>query len=101
VTGQVNEDYRKNGANWTASSPEVTAIARVSGSDPADVPPLLHGTTYPLLTEQSGSALLGGGTATALADTSKFLKEQKRLDSVLPDYRPTVTSAYVQQASKQ
>ncbi|PPJ40296.1 taurine ABC transporter substrate-binding protein, partial [Pseudoxanthomonas sp. KAs_5_3] len=40
-------------------------------------------------------------TATALADTSKFLKEQKRLDSVLPDYRPTVTSAYVQQASKQ
>jgi len=101
VTGQVNEDYRKNGASWTASSPEVEAIARVSGSDPADVPPLLHGTTYPLLNEQPGSTLLGGGTATALADTSKFLKEQKRLDTLLPDYRPTVTAAYVQQAIKQ
>jgi taurine transport system substrate-binding protein len=101
VTGQVNEDYRKNGANWTASSPEVEAIARISGSDPADVPPLLHGTTYPLLDEQPGTALLGGGTAAALADTSKFLKEQKRLDTLLPDYRPTVTAAYVQQAIKQ
>lgn len=101
VTGQVNDDYRKNGARWTASSPEVEAIARISGSNPADVPPLLHGTSYPVLVEQSGNALLGGGTATALANTSKFLKDQKRLDTLLPDYRPTVTAAYVHQAIKQ
>lgn len=56
---------------------------------------------HPLLNEQPGSTLLGGGTAAALADTSKFLKEQKRLDTLLPDYRPTVTAAYVQQAIKQ
>lgn len=101
VTGQVNADYRKNGANWTTSSPEITAIARISGSDPTDIPPLLQGTTYPLLAEQTDHALLGGGTATALANTSEFLKEQKRLDTLLPDYGSTVTAAYVQQAVKQ
>jgi taurine transport system substrate-binding protein len=98
VTGSVNALYRKGGASWTASSPQVVAIARISGSDPADVPPLLHGTTYPLLQEQLGQPLLGGGTAKALADTSGFLKEQKRLDTVLPDYGPTVTTTFAQQA---
>jgi taurine transport system substrate-binding protein len=98
VTGAVNAEYRKDGASWTASSPQVEEIARISGSEAADVPPLLRGTTYPLLTEQAAQPLLGGGTATALADTSQFLKEQKRLDDVLPDYRPTVTASFVQRA---
>ncbi|CAG4898341.1 taurine ABC transporter substrate-binding protein [Paraburkholderia saeva] len=98
VTGEVNAEYRKDGANWAANSPQVREIARISGSDPADVPALLRGTTFPLLSEQSGQTLLGGGTATALADTSRFLKDQKRIDEVLPDYRPTVTASVVQQA---
>jgi taurine transport system substrate-binding protein len=76
----------------------VQEIARISGSDPADVPALLRGTTFPLLSEQTAQPLLGGGTAAALADTSRFLKEQKRIDEVLPDYRPTVTASVVQQA---
>lgn len=98
VTGSVNAQYRKDGAAWTASSPQVAAIARISGSEPADVPPLLRGTTYPLLGEQAAPSLLGGGTAAALASMSQFLKEQKRVDDVLPDYRPTVTASFVQRA---
>lgn len=98
VTGSVNAAWRKDGVTWTAHSPQVEEIARISGSDPDDIPPLLRGTTYPLLSEQVGPALLGGGTAAALADTSRFLKEQKRLDDLLADYRPTVTAAFAQRA---
>jgi taurine transport system substrate-binding protein len=62
------------------------------------VPALLQGTGFPLLADQASPALLGGGTAKALANTSTFLQEQKRVDTVLPDYSPTVTASYVKQA---
>lgn len=99
VTGAQNAEYRKDGAKWTAATPQVADIARISGSDAADLPALLQGTTFPLLGEQASPRLLGGGIAKALADTSAFLKEQKRVDDVLPDYGPTVTASFVQQAS--
>jgi len=98
VTGAQNAVYRQDGATWNADTPQVKEIARISGSDPADLPALLQGTSFPLLGEQTSPALLGGGTAKALANTSAFLKEKKRVDAVLPDYAPTVTASYVKQA---
>ncbi|MFT4511086.1 taurine ABC transporter substrate-binding protein [Caballeronia sp. 15711] len=98
VTGAQNAVYRQDGATWNADTPQVKEIARISGSDPADLPALLQGTTFPLLGEQTSPALLGGGTAKALENSATFLKEQKRVDAVLPDYAPTVTASYVKQA---
>jgi taurine transport system substrate-binding protein len=98
VTGAENAQYQKDGASWNVDSPQIKDIARISGSDPADVPALLQGTEFPVLADQASSALLGGGTAKALSNTSTFLKEQKRVDNVLPDYGPTVTASFVKQA---
>ena len=55
------------------------------------MPELLTGNHFPLPDEQASPALLGGGTAKAIAETAAFLKEQGKVERVLPDY-----GAYVQ-----
>ncbi|MOA35696.1 Taurine-binding periplasmic protein precursor [compost metagenome] len=73
-------------------------IARLTGADPKDVPELLAGSAFPETKEQLSSALLGGGTAKDIAGTAAFLKEQKRVPSVLKDYSPYVSAEYVRKA---
>lgn len=87
VTLAAHADYRQRAAQWTADSPEVAAIARLTGAAPADIPALLAGNRYPLAQEQLEPSLLGGGLADALAATAGFLHEQGRVAAVLPDYR--------------
>ncbi|MGF6900721.1 taurine transport system substrate-binding protein [Paraburkholderia sp. GAS348] len=96
VTLQAISDYRANGKSWTEGSPQVAAIAKLSGASPADVPQLLSGNVYPVAAEQTSSALLGGGTAKAVAATARFLSEQKKIDQVLPDYSDSITSRFIQ-----
>lgn len=96
VTLQAISDYRANGKSWTAASPQAAAISKLSGATVADVPQLLAGNVYPGATEQASSALLGGGTAKAVAATARFLKEQKKIDQVLPDYSTSITARYIQ-----
>lgn len=99
VTGQAYADYRKNGKAWTADSAQVDKIARLTGASKADIPALLGGSLFPTLQEQTTSRLLGGGTAKAITDTALFLKEQKKVDKVLPDYRHFVDAQFVKQAA--
>ena len=40
-------------------------------------------------------ALLDGGTAKAIGETAKFLKEQGKVETVLPDYSPYVSAKFV------
>ncbi|WP_159001472.1 taurine ABC transporter substrate-binding protein [Paraburkholderia sediminicola] len=96
VTLQSISDYRANGKSWTAGSPQVAAIAKLSGASPADVPELLSGNVYPVASEQASPALLGAGTAKAVAATARFLSEQKKIDQVLPDYGNSITTQFVQ-----
>ena len=42
--------------------------------------------------------MLGGGTAKALRDTALFLKEQKKVEAVLPDYQAYVEPRFVRLA---
>jgi taurine transport system substrate-binding protein len=100
VTADAYADYAKNGASWTPGSPQVAAIAKLTGAKPEEIPDLLKGNKYPLLDEQLSEALLGGGTLDAIVQTSGFLKEQGRIDTVLKDYKPYVGRAYAEQASK-
>ena len=40
------------------------------------------------------------GTVKAVTETSRFLKEQGKVDKVLADYQPYVTPRHVQAAAK-
>ncbi|PMS36640.1 taurine transport system substrate-binding protein [Trinickia symbiotica] len=95
VTLHSIADYRANGRSWTSASGQVAAIAKLSGASAADVPQLLAGNQYPDAKEQASSALLGGGTAKAVAATAHFLREQKKIDQTLPDYSTAINSSFV------
>lgn len=95
VTLQAISDYHANGAAWTPASSQVAAISKLSGASPADVPQLLAGNHYPNAAEQASPALLGGGTAKAVAATARFLQEQKKIDQALPDYSAAINASFV------
>lgn len=98
VTTDAYADYLKNGKKWTAGSAEVTKIAKLTGAAPAGIPGLLAGNHYPSAQEQVSANLLGGGIGKALQQTAGFLKEQKKVDAVLPSYQPYVEAKYLKTA---
>lgn len=96
VTLDSFADYAANKASWTADSAPVQKIAKLTGSNAADVPELLAGSTYPDAQAQQSGELLAGGTAKAIEQTASFLKAQGKVESVLPDYSPYVSAKFVQ-----
>ena len=83
---------------WSVSSPEAGKIAKLTGAKLEEVPELLKGYVFPTLDEQASDKLLGGGTVKAIAAASAFLREQGKIDAVLPDYSKYVTSKYASEA---
>jgi taurine transport system substrate-binding protein len=49
--------------------------------------------------EQASDPILGKGSADAIAATAAFLKEQKKVDALLPSYSGSVTAAFVKAAA--
>jgi taurine transport system substrate-binding protein len=98
VTADAYADYRHDPARYTVASEQVQKISKLSGAKPEDIPALLAGNKFPVLEEQASKALLGGGTAKAVADTSAFLVEQKKIPAVLGDYSPYISARFVQPA---
>ncbi len=102
MMAQADANYRDHKTAWTASSPEVEAVAKVSGANPADVPAAMAAYSFPTLQQQASSAWLGGGAqggaAQALRNTAEFLKSQGSIGTVAPDYSKYVTAAYVDAA---
>lgn len=94
--------YRSNPGAWTPDSPQVKAIVKLIGGNPEDVPGVLALYGFPSLEEQASAKWLGGGkeggAARALRFTSEFLKDQKKIDSLLPDYGAVVTDKWVKAA---
>lgn len=88
-------DYNANQAAWTADSDQVQKIAALTGANAADIPQLLHGAHFPSTAEQKSPQLLGGSTAKDIAQTALFLKEQGKIESVLPDYSGYVSDKYL------
>jgi taurine transport system substrate-binding protein len=88
-------DYTAHKSEWTADSQPVKTIARFTGSNAADIPELLDGSHFPTAAEQKSPELLGGGTVTAIAKTAEFLKEQGKIESVLPDYSSFVSDTFI------
>jgi taurine transport system substrate-binding protein len=90
-------DYDAHKAEWTPDSVQVQKIAQFTGANPADIPELLEGSHFPSAQEQVSAALLGGGTVKDITQTAVFLKEQGKIDSVLPDYSSYVSAKFITQ----
>ena len=103
VLAAADEAYRKNQAAWTVNSPQVADVAKVTGAKPEDVPESMALYRFPTLEEQASNKWLGGGkdggAARALAFTSAFLKDQGRVEKVLPDYSAAVNPEWVKRAA--
>lgn len=93
VTLDAYADYNKDPKGWLANQSNIDKVVKLSGAKAADIPLLLQGNVYPLAADQA--VLLGAPTSKALADTAAFLKEQKKVDVVLPDYAPAVNATFV------
>ena len=93
VTLDAYADYNKDPKAWLANQSNIDKVVKLSGAKAADIPLLLQGNVYPLAADQA--VLLGAPTTKALADTAAFLKEQKKVDAVLPDYAPAVNATFV------
>ncbi|MBE8158655.1 MAG: taurine ABC transporter substrate-binding protein [Betaproteobacteria bacterium] len=102
IIDEANEDYRSDPSSWTPDSAKVKAAEKLSGCSPADVPGIIALFGLPTMEVQASKAWLGGGKegggAKALYFTSEFLKNEKKLDALQPDYGKFVTNEYVKAA---
>jgi taurine transport system substrate-binding protein len=98
VTGEAYAAYRKDPKGFAAKAGNAEKIAKVTGAKLEEITELLASSQFPTLAEQV--TLLQGKTVTAVAQTSAFLKEQGKVDKLLPDYKPYVTSRFAEAASK-
>ncbi len=93
VTLDAYADYRKDPQAWLADKANVDKLAKLSGAKTSDIPGLLQGNVFPLAADQV--AALGAPTTQAITETAKFLKEQGKVEAVLPDYSPYVSSKFI------
>lgn len=91
--------FRDKPDDYKAGTPLAKAIADFNGAKVEDIFDEVDGAYYPLANEQISDAYLGKSTAEALAATASFLKEQKKVDAVLPSYAGGVTTEFVKAAS--
>ena len=100
VLAAADDAYRSRPEAWTPDSDPVKAIVRTIGGNPDDVPRVLALYGFPTLGEQASERWLGGGRASgaakALADTARFLMEQKKIPALKDDYSRFVTSRWVE-----
>ncbi|MGP8476670.1 taurine ABC transporter substrate-binding protein [Burkholderia sp. PR2] len=104
VLASADADYRAHATAWKAGSPQVAAVAKVSGANVQDVPASLALYAFPTPAEQASPTWLGGGAqsgaAKSLAATATFLKSQGTIQTVLADYSVGVDPQFVQKAAR-
>jgi taurine transport system substrate-binding protein len=93
VTLDAYAEYRKDPKAWLANQSNVDKLVKLSGAKASDIPLLLQGNVYPLAADQV--ITLGTPTTKAITDTAAFLKEQGKVEAVLPDYAPYVSAKYI------
>jgi taurine transport system substrate-binding protein len=94
----ADADWRDNPDTYGPESEKARKITTIAGGDPAQVAEVLALYDFPTLEQQASDAWLGGGVAVALEATSEFLKEQKQIDALLPDYGTAVNASFVEAA---
>ena len=91
--------FRGKPEDYKAGTPLAKTIADFNGAKVEEIFDEIDGAYYPLASEQASDAYLGKATADALVATAAFLKEQKKVDTVLPSYAGGVTTEFVKAAS--
>jgi taurine transport system substrate-binding protein len=104
VLADLYATYHREGKRWTAESPEVKAMVKLVGGEPKDVAEAVKLYGFPTAEEQASAAWLGGGknggAVRALQATAEFLKTQKSIDRLAPDYSVFVTARFAEAAAK-
>ena len=94
--------YRNTPEAFGPDSENAKKIVSLVGGDAAQVADVLELYEFLTLEQQASTDWLGGGedtgAAKALRATSAFLKKQKQIDALLPDYSAVVTDAHVKAA---
>jgi taurine transport system substrate-binding protein len=93
VTLDAYADYRKDPQAWLANQDNIAKVVKLSGAKAEDIPLLLQGNVFPLAADQVTA--LGALTTQAVSATAGFLKEQGKVDKVLPDYAPYVSNQFI------
>ncbi|MDU9411678.1 taurine ABC transporter substrate-binding protein [Pseudomonas sp. zfem005] len=93
VTLDAYAAYRKDPQAWLADKANIDKVVKLSGAKAEDIPLLLQGNVFPLAADQATA--LGAPTTQAITETATFLKELGKVEAVLPDYAPYVSSQYV------
>lgn len=105
LVAAADADYRAHPGSWGGDSDRAKAIAKQTGGDAAAVPASLARYRYPDPSQQASSKWLGGGTtggaAKMLAQQAQFLRDQGRLQAILPGYAKFVTTEWVERALRE
>ncbi len=99
AVAKADADYRANAAKWTTDSPQVKAVSKWTKANANDVSASMALYKFPTPQEQVSAPWLGGGAAKALKNTAEFLKEQGRVQTVMPDYSKFVTTEFATKAA--
>ncbi len=104
VLAKSYADWNASSAKMTASSQDIKGIVKMIGGKPDDILSASKLLIYPDAKEQASKTWLGGGkeggAVRAFTASAEFLKSQRQIDHVLPDYTPFVNSSYAEAASK-
>ena len=96
---EVNSDYIKNKAAWTAESVQIKAIASNVGSTPQDVVLALEGASYPDAETNMTATWMGGGAVATIKSTAEFLKGAGRINAVADNYGKFVNPEFAKAAA--
>jgi taurine transport system substrate-binding protein len=101
---RYSRSFAANRSAWDANSDNAKALARLLGGTPKDQAERLKDVTLVPLEVQVSDAWLGGGdnggVAKVLKNTAAFLKDQKKITSVLPSYAAFAAPSYAEAALK-
>jgi taurine transport system substrate-binding protein len=104
IVGDLDSEYRDNKETFGPESPIAKSIAEISGGDIETVAGVLDLYDFPDFTTQLSCTWLGcgaeGGAAMSLKSTSEFLKKEKKINDLMPDYSVFVNPTYAIAASK-
>lgn len=94
--------YRNDPDAFAPGTENAIKIAKLVGGDDSGVKTVLDLYDFPTLKEQASARWIGGGAggggAKALRSTSEFLRAERKIDKLLPDYGAVVNDAYVKAA---
>ncbi len=104
IISGLDEEYRSKKDSFDATHPIAQSIAKVSGGDINTVADVLALYEFPDLKTQLSCTWLGcgaqGGVAQSLKATSEFLKQEKKINELMPDYSVFVNPEYAAAAAK-